>query len=121
MDNPTGERERARRGGHRRRHAGDGDLVHGRRHLDQCGSGTPYDESLPISEQSSACSHTYEHSSAHQSGLAYAATVTVRWRLAWTVAGAAGGGPLGTIDRTTSFSVPVAEIQTVNVGPRGET
>lgn len=85
-----------------------------------CGSGTPYDPSLPVSDQSTDCSHIYLRSSAHQPGLAYDAAVTIRWRLSWTVTGAAGGGSLGTIDRTTSFSVPVAEIQTVNVASRGE-
>jgi len=91
---------------------GDGNVV-------WCGAGTPYDVTRPASGQSTACSHTYTASSAGQPGRVFAASVTVRWRLWWSITGAAGGGPLGTIDRTTAVSVPVAEVQSLNVNPIG--
>jgi len=84
-----------------------------------CGAGTPYDVSRPAADQSTACSHTYTASSAGQPGGVFAASVTVRWRLWWSIVGAAGGGPLGTIDRTTALSTPVAEVQSLNVNPIG--
>ncbi|MEZ5378271.1 MAG: hypothetical protein R2733_17340 [Acidimicrobiales bacterium] len=83
------------------------------------GSGTPFDPSQPSASQQSDCSHAYERSSINEPGHAFAASVVTRWRLSWTVAGAGEGGDLGTIDRTTTFLVPVAEVQTVNVNPRG--
>lgn len=92
---------------------GDGSIV-------TCaGPGTPFDPSRPSASQHTGCSHRYQHSSVNQPGQAFAASVTTRWRLSWTVVGAGGGGDLGSIDRTTSFSIPVAEVQTVNVNPRG--
>ncbi len=92
---------------------GDGNVV-------TCiGPGTPFDPSLPSASQQTDCSHRYERSSINEPGESFAASVTTRWRLSWTVAGAGGGGDLGTIDRTTSFLIPVAEVQTVNVNPRG--
>lgn len=83
------------------------------------GPGAAFDPSLPSAAQVSDCQHSYTRSSARQEGLAFAASVTVRWRMSWTVVGGAGGGDLGTIDRTTVFPVPVAEVQTVNVNQRG--
>ena len=44
--------------------------------------------------------------------------VTVRWQASWTVAGAAGGGDLGEIERTTDFSVRVGEVQAINTARR---
>lgn len=91
---------------------GDGTLL-------ECGPGTVYNASVSASEQSTDCSHTYERSSAAQPGHTYSVSVTVRWRLSWTVDGGTGGGDLGTIARTTSLRVPVAEVQAVNVDSRG--
>ncbi len=83
------------------------------------GPGVSFDPNSSAAAQVSNCLHIYTRSSARQPDNAFEASVTVRWRLAWTVAGGAGGGDLGTIDRTTGFVVPVAEIQTVNVNQRG--
>jgi hypothetical protein len=38
----------------------------------------------------------------------------VHWHATWEVLGFAGGGDLGTIDRTTALNLRVAELQAVN-------
>lgn len=87
---------------------GDGSLV-------VCdGPGTPYDPAAPSSAQAPTCIHTYTRSSASQSDHVYPVSVTVRWHATWDVSGFPGGGDLGTIDRTTTFSVRVGEVQAVN-------
>lgn len=83
------------------------------------GRGTAYDATRPPGNQSPTCAHTYRRSSAGQPGDAFTAEVSVRWSLTWTVTGAAGGGDLGVIDRSSTFSVPVAEIQALNVEAAG--
>ena len=76
------------------------------------GPGTAWDQQQPY--LSPTCAHTYSRSSASLPGDAYPVSVTVRWHATWTVEGAPGGGDLGTIDRTTTFSVRVGEVQAVN-------
>jgi hypothetical protein len=78
------------------------------------GPGAAYDPTRPASAQSSTCTHTFARSSASHSDHAFAASVAVRWRAAWTVAGAPGGGDLGVIERTTAFPVRVGEVQAIN-------
>ena len=78
------------------------------------GPGTPYDSTRPSSEQSTDCSYTYRQSSARAEGEAFAVTATVVWEVSWTVAGAAGGGSLGTAPRSQTVRLPVKEIQAVN-------
>ena len=85
---------------------GDGAVV-------ECaGPGTAFDPTRV--DQTSTCTHTFRRSSATQPESEYAATVTVRWTATWTVQGAAGGGDLGTIDRTVTVQTRVGEVQTVN-------
>lgn len=87
---------------------GNGDVV-------TCtGPGTPYDPSRPSSEQHTDCSYVYRRSSASSPDGAFTATATATWHVTWTAAGAAGGGDLGTVSRTTTFTVRVSEIQAVN-------
>ena len=78
------------------------------------GPGTPYDSTIPAAAQSPSCTYTYTHSSATQPNLQFQAAVTVRWHATWTATGVAGGGDLGTIDRTITFPVRVGEIQALN-------
>jgi hypothetical protein len=78
------------------------------------GPGTPYDTARPAAQQQSDCTYTYRRSSASQPGAAYRLTVTTTWSVTWTVSGAPGGGSLGTASRSSTSSVRVAEIQTVN-------
>lgn len=78
------------------------------------GPGTPFDTARPTAAQAASCSHTYARSSAGQPANTLPVSVTVRWRAAWDVAGIAGGGDLGTIDRTTTFTVRVGEVQALN-------
>jgi len=78
------------------------------------GPGTPFDPSRPSATQLPSCTHTYARSSAGQTGSTFPVSVTVRWRATWDVVGFVGGGDLGTIDRTTTFTVRVGEVQAVN-------
>lgn len=78
------------------------------------GPGTAFDPARPAASQTSSCSHIYARSSAGQPTSTFPVSVTVRWRATWDVVGFAGGGDLGTIDRSASFTVRVGEVQAVN-------
>lgn len=78
------------------------------------GPGTAFNSLLPSTAQAPTCTHTYARSSASQPSGSYPVSVTVRWGATWAVSGLPGGGDLGTIDRTTTFSVRVGEVQAVN-------
>ncbi|MDQ3573310.1 MAG: hypothetical protein M3404_00015 [Actinomycetota bacterium] len=82
------------------------------------GPGVPYDVSQPEEAQRSDCTYTYRRSSAAQPGQRYVISATVEWSATWSVAGAAGGGALPGLSRSSSVAVRVAEIQAVNVVPR---
>ena len=81
------------------------------------GPGVPYRFDLPDEQQPSDCHYTYRRSSAGQPGNAYTVTATVEWATTWSVTGAPGGGNLGTVRRSASTQVRVAELQVVNVYP----
>lgn len=78
------------------------------------GPGTAYDSTIPAAAQSPSCAYTYAESSASQPNLQFRASVTVRWHATWTATGTAGGGDLGTIERTTTFAIRVGEVQALN-------
>jgi hypothetical protein len=82
------------------------------------GPGVAYDAAIPAAAQSPSCAYTYTNSSAAQPDLHYQAAVTVRWHATWSAIGVAGGGDLGTIDRTSTFTVRVGEVQALNTGRR---
>jgi hypothetical protein len=75
------------------------------------GPGKPYDLSLKEHQQSSDCTYTYRASSAGQPGQRYQASATMTWSVSWTATGVPGGGDLGEVSRTTTFSMRVAEGQ----------
>lgn len=79
------------------------------------GPGTPYDFSRPEADQVADCTYTYRRTSAGQPNERFAVTATVVWRASWTVVGAPGGGDLGEVRRSSSTSLRVAQVQTVNV------
>jgi hypothetical protein len=54
------------------------------------GPGTVYKPALPLADQHTACSYTYNQPSAGQPGNAYAASVTVLWNVFWVGSGGAG-------------------------------
>ncbi len=83
------------------------------------GPGVPYRPDLSDEDQPSDCHFTYRASSAGQPGQAFEVTATVEWETTWTVTGAPGGGNLGTVSRSSSTSVQVAEIQTINTPVSG--
>lgn len=63
----------------------------------------------------SPCTYTYTRSSAAQPDNAYTARVVVTWRVTWRGSGGAAG-TLPLMERQSTFSVAVAERQTVIVG-----
>jgi hypothetical protein len=74
--------------------------------------GSPYNPNLPDDAQRTSCSYTYVRSSAGQPNAEYAAWARTRWRVTWR----ASNGTIGSLpplERTTRFSVRVAEVQTV--------
>jgi hypothetical protein len=75
------------------------------------GPGKPYDLSLKEHQQSSDCTYTYRASSAGQPGQRFQASATMTWSVSWTASGAPGGGDLGEVSSTTTFSMRVAEGQ----------
>jgi hypothetical protein len=81
------------------------------------GPGTPYRPDLPDDQQPSDCAFTYRRSSAGQPGQAFTVTATLEWETTWAVTGAPGGGSLGTVSRSSTTSVQVAELQSLNVVP----
>jgi hypothetical protein len=84
------------------------------------GPGTPYDTSLPATDQTTACSHTYTATSAGQpspdgnpNDAAFPVTATLTWTVAWAGAnGSAGALPSLTTQGATSLAV--AQIESVN-------
>ncbi|MGZ6975636.1 MAG: hypothetical protein ACXVKQ_16955 [Acidimicrobiia bacterium] len=78
------------------------------------GAGTPFDPSRTDPTAISSCSYTYRLSSAGEPDQQFHGSVTVQWRATWTVSGAPGGGNLGSLFRTTSFSTTVSEVQALN-------
>ena len=83
-------------------------------HVTCSGAGTPFDPDRNDAAASSSCSYTYRRSSAGEADQRFHGSVTVQWHATWTVSGAAGGGNLGSLFRTTSFSSTVAEVQALN-------
>ena len=78
------------------------------------GPGSIYVPTEPVAEQQPTCTHTFARSSAREPSGAFIVTVTVRWLATWTVTGFPGGGPLGTIARSSTFPIRVAEVQAIN-------
>jgi hypothetical protein len=89
------------------------------------GPGTAYDRSLPESQQSTDCSHTFRRSSADQPQTGssvndrfFTVTVTTSWQVTWT-GSAGGGGTLPVLTTSSSFPLAVAQRQTVVTGGSG--
>lgn len=82
------------------------------------GPGLPYDPSLSDDANPSTCRYTFRRSSAGQPDQSFTVTATVQWDTTWTVTGASGGGGLGTVSRSSSTAIKVAELQALNVGVR---
>lgn len=82
------------------------------------GPGLPYDPNLTDDANPSTCRYTYRRSSAGQPNQSLTVTATMEWETNWTVTGAAGGGGLGTVSRSASTTIKVAELQALNIGAR---
>jgi hypothetical protein len=72
------------------------------------GPGTAYRSALPLADQHTACSYTYDQPSAGQPGNAYAASVTVLWNVFWVGSGGAGGQVAAGRPVSTPMTVRVA-------------
>lgn len=93
----------------------DWDMGTGKEAAVHCtGPGRPWNPALPEDGQDTSCSFVYTRPSIGQPGLRYPVTATLRWQVSWSVTGAPGGGDLGTVSRSTTTSVRVIEVQTVN-------
>jgi hypothetical protein len=75
------------------------------------GPGTPYDPARPPDAQASDCAHTFVWPSSHPRG-ARAVTVTLSYAVSWSATTGAGGD-LGTVTRSATVPVTVAEVQAV--------
>lgn len=64
--------------------------------------------------EDTACSYVWPRPSRDQPGGKFRVTVTIEWRASWTVEGAAGGGDLGTVMRSSTLDVEVVERRAVN-------
>lgn len=88
------------------------------------GPGRPYTPGLDgtASAAAGACTFTYPFSSARSASPDSTFTVmaTVQWHATWTASGAAGGGDLGTVEQSSSVTVQVAELQSLNANPRAD-
>jgi hypothetical protein len=82
------------------------------------GPGTPYNPALPPGQQHTDCSYTYQQPSTGQPGNAYAASVTVLWKVSWI--GSAGGATVTPGHPVTTPLIPgirVAAAQALVTGP----
>jgi hypothetical protein len=73
------------------------------------GPGTPYKPTVPDTEQSSTCSHTYQHDGT------YAVRATIVWTVSWTATNGQGG-TLPNVQRSTEFPLTVEQRQAVITG-----
>jgi hypothetical protein len=81
------------------------------------GPGKPYDFGLEPWQQSTTCGYTFRHSSAGQPGLVFQVKASVVWHLTWS-SNTGAGGDLGTVTRTTTVPMAVAEHQALIVNRR---
>lgn len=70
------------------------------------GPGTVYDPTRPDEEQSSDCTHTFQHDGVHH------VVVTIVWNVTWTATDGSGG-TLGLFRRSTGFDADVEQRQAV--------
>lgn len=89
---------------------------------EQCGGpGRAYDPSLPSAWQATYCSHVYAHTSIGQPTPdgdpdhgRYPISATVHWAVTWTAVGAPGGGSLPSLSTSSTSSLRVIQIQSLN-------
>jgi hypothetical protein len=78
------------------------------------GPGAPYVPSLPDDAQPSDCKFSYPASSARTNDKTFTVRATIEYHVTWTASGAAGGGDLGISRRSSTTTVRVAELQSLN-------
>lgn len=96
------------------------DSIRGTQEFSCDGAGVPYDPTSGGAPPDGACVWRPPHSSAGQASRhpetgepCFTATVTITWGVAWTAAGAAGGGELDPGTSSSSTCLVVDEIQAV--------
>lgn len=78
-------------------------------------SGTAYNTSLPDGQQDTDCYLTFTRSSARQAGGTTLVTASTVWTASWTGTGAGSPQVLPSTPASSSFPLPVAEVQSVVV------
>ncbi len=85
------------------------------------GPGTPFDPVIAPAQSSTGCSHTYTVSSAGQPSAdhdsndgAFTVSTTIDWSVSWSARGAVGGGTLPALTTSSSRSVRVEQVESVN-------
>ena len=81
------------------------------------GPGTAYNGRKPSAQQHTACSYTYEQSSAGQPENVYRASVTVTWRVSWTGSGGSGGVLDAALGVPVGVTIPVAQGEALVTSP----
>ena len=88
------------------------------------GPGTPYNSSMSEAAQTPTCAYTYQRSSAGQPSPdgdpndgSYSVTATVEWTVSWSATGAPGGGPLPDLETSSTASLRVEQVESVNLAP----
>ena len=86
------------------------------------GPGTPFLAEQPTGSQATACSYTYRQSSFGQptpdgnpNDAAFQVTATISWNVTWQAVGTPGGGALPGLTTSEKLSLPVQQIESVNV------
>ena len=89
------------------------------------GPGNPFDPDRSSSQQSTYCSHEYATSSLGQpspdgnpNDAAFTVLITVDWSVSWSAQGDSGGGDLPSLVTSSSRSVRVEQVESINAdGP----
>jgi hypothetical protein len=88
------------------------------------GPGAVYEPSLPPAAQSTTCSHRYLRSSIGEPSpdgrpddAAFPLTATVEWSVSWSSVGAPGGGSLPPLTTSSTTSIRVEQIESIDGVP----
>jgi hypothetical protein len=84
--------------------------------VDCAGPGTPFNDSLTLAAQSTACQYTYHDSSSLSPAGTWPASWSIVWTATWTASDGTGG-TLAPLQSTTTRALAVAEDQSVVANP----
>lgn len=81
------------------------------------GPGTPFQAGVPVGQQRTDCSYTYDLPSADQPGDVYQAAVTVGWRISWTGSGHSGGVLTGDFPVSFPLHIQIGQAEALVIAP----